>query len=147
MYQHLLNPTFSPTLISTLSSRNAYMLTYTRRRTPTHESQPLSPPSETMNLVSQDNTAFELDLKEHSERYVSLYHPSKRHSCDVFINNLPFPHHSQANLRQMFDFVREGCRTLYRSWDVNDDTVRLLVFEHWHYGTPAFFPYSGQYCF
>ncbi|KAF9023453.1 Ubiquitin carboxyl-terminal hydrolase 48 [Haplosporangium bisporale] len=54
--------------LNTLSSRNAYMLTYTRRRTPTHESQPLSPPSETMNLVSQDNTAFELDLKDYSER-------------------------------------------------------------------------------
>ncbi|KAI9233937.1 MAG: hypothetical protein BYD32DRAFT_424713 [Podila humilis] len=82
--------------LNTLSSRNAYMLTYTRRRTPTHESQPLSPPSETMNLVSQDNTAFELDLKDYSER--------------------------QANLRRMFHSAREGCRTLYRCWDVNCDT-------------------------
>lgn len=27
----------------------------------------------------------------------------------------------------MFHSAREGCRTLYRSWDVNCDTVRLLV--------------------
>ncbi|KAG0021785.1 hypothetical protein BGZ82_011203 [Podila clonocystis] len=82
--------------LNTLSSRNAYMLTYTRRLTPSHESPPHSPPSDTMGLVSQDNADFELDLKEYSER--------------------------QTGLRQKFDTVREECRALYRSWNVNDDT-------------------------
>ncbi|KAF9303117.1 hypothetical protein BGZ74_004312 [Mortierella antarctica] len=82
--------------LNTLSSRNAYMLTYTRRLTPSQEPQPLSPPSKTRGLVSQDNAVFELDLKEYSER--------------------------QATLRQKFATAREECRELYRSWNVNDDT-------------------------
>ncbi|KAG0348422.1 hypothetical protein BG005_011542 [Podila minutissima] len=82
--------------LNTLSSRNAYMLTYTKRLTPSQEPQPLSPPSKTRGLVSQDNAVFELDLKEYSER--------------------------QATLRQKFATAREECRELYRSWNVNDDT-------------------------
>ncbi|KAG0095353.1 hypothetical protein BGZ93_006014 [Podila epicladia] len=82
--------------LNTLSSRNAYMLTYTKRLMPSQESQPLSPPSETMCLVSKDNAAFELDIEEYSER--------------------------QASLQQKFTTAREECRKLYRSWNVNDDT-------------------------
>ncbi|KAG0370867.1 Ubiquitin carboxyl-terminal hydrolase 48 [Gamsiella multidivaricata] len=51
-------------LLSTLSSRNAYMLTYTKRSL-TPPIKPCAPPAETLYVVEQDNTAFQNELKEH----------------------------------------------------------------------------------
>jgi hypothetical protein len=51
---------------STLSSRNAYMLTYTRR-TSEPMVTPRKPPSETLDLVALDNDVFDSELKEYIE--------------------------------------------------------------------------------
>ncbi|KAF9121814.1 hypothetical protein BGW39_010236 [Mortierella sp. 14UC] len=79
---------------NTLSSRSAYMLTYTRRT-----SEPLvtprSPPSETLDLVTVDNASFDEELKEF----------------------LDF----KEEIKSKFDQARELRRKLARCWDVNND--------------------------
>ncbi|KAG0379479.1 hypothetical protein BGX24_000219 [Mortierella sp. AD032] len=79
---------------NTLSSRNAYMLTYTRR---TSESlvTPRKPPSETLDLVTVDNAKFEEELKEYTE--------------------------FKEKVKIKFDQEREVRRKLARCWDVNND--------------------------
>ncbi|KAF9113644.1 hypothetical protein BGX27_001119 [Mortierella sp. AM989] len=52
--------------LNTLSSRNAYMLTYVKRASE-RLSKPSSPPNETLELVLQDNAKLELELKEWAE--------------------------------------------------------------------------------
>ncbi|KAG0305301.1 hypothetical protein BGZ97_001156 [Linnemannia gamsii] len=56
----------SERLLNTLSSRNAYMLTYTRR-TSEPMVTPRKPPSETLDLVALDNDVFDSELKEYIE--------------------------------------------------------------------------------
>lgn len=51
---------------STLSSRNAYMLTYTRR-TSEPSVTPRKPPSDILDLVMTDNADFDNDLKDYTE--------------------------------------------------------------------------------
>lgn len=53
-------------LNSTLSSRNAYMLTYTRR-TSEPSITPRKPPSDILDLVMADNADFDNELKEYTE--------------------------------------------------------------------------------
>lgn len=51
---------------STLSSRNAYMLTYTRR-TSEPSVTPRMPPSDILDLVMADNVDFDNELKDYIE--------------------------------------------------------------------------------
>ncbi|KAF9438453.1 hypothetical protein BGZ76_007846 [Entomortierella beljakovae] len=56
----------SDKLLNTLSSRNAYMLTYTKR-IPQYQRKPSSPPSEILDIVSLDNYSFDKDIQEYRE--------------------------------------------------------------------------------
>ncbi|KAF9358108.1 hypothetical protein BGX26_002476 [Mortierella sp. AD094] len=53
-------------LLNTLSSRNAYMLTYVKRASEL-PNRPSSPPNETLKLVQQDNAKLEIEIKEYEE--------------------------------------------------------------------------------
>ncbi|KAG0273225.1 hypothetical protein BGZ95_010961 [Linnemannia exigua] len=79
---------------NTLSSRNAYMLTYTRR-TSAPLVTPRRPPSETLDLVTADNATFEEELKEYTE--------------------------FKEKVKTKFDQTRQVRRKLTRCWDVNND--------------------------
>ncbi|KAF9090462.1 hypothetical protein BGX29_011475 [Mortierella sp. GBA35] len=81
-------------LLSTLSSRNAYMLTYTRRNSEP-ATKPTTPPSETLDLVTQDNATLDDELKEYAEL--------------------------KEKVKNEFEQSRDERRKLYRCWDVNSD--------------------------
>ncbi|KAF9147747.1 Ubiquitin carboxyl-terminal hydrolase 48 [Linnemannia schmuckeri] len=81
-------------LWDTLSSRNAYMLTYTKR-TSEPSVTPRKPPSDILDLVMVDNAVFDSELKGYTE--------------------------FKEKTRVKFEQDREGRRKLYCSWDVNND--------------------------
>ncbi|KAF9146334.1 hypothetical protein BGX30_001348 [Mortierella sp. GBA39] len=81
-------------LLNTLSSRNAYMLTYTRR-TSEPSVTPRKPPSDILDLVMADNVDFDNELKDYTEL--------------------------KEKTRVKFEQAREDRRKLYCCWDVNDD--------------------------
>ncbi|KAG0062387.1 hypothetical protein BGZ90_003102 [Linnemannia elongata] len=81
-------------LLNALSSRNAYMLTYTRR-TSEPSVTPIKPPSDILDLVMADNADFDNELKDYTE--------------------------IKEKTRVKFEQAREDRRKLYCCWDVNDD--------------------------
>ncbi|KAG0329757.1 Ubiquitin carboxyl-terminal hydrolase 48 [Dissophora globulifera] len=79
--------------LSTLSSRNAYMLTYTKRTS----KAPVKPcpPAETLDVVTQENEVFKTELAVYAQY--------------------------KEQLGQDFERTREKRRELYRSWHVTSD--------------------------
>ncbi|KAG9070684.1 hypothetical protein KI688_008223 [Linnemannia hyalina] len=86
--------------LNTLSSRNAYMLTYTRR-TSEPSVTPRKPPSDILDLVMADNADFDNELKDYTEL--------------------------KEKTRVKFEQAREDRRKVYCCWDVNDDEVSKRI--------------------
>ncbi|KAF9430011.1 hypothetical protein BGZ94_008670 [Podila epigama] len=90
-------------MLDTLSSRNAYMLTYTKKRKTNAKEELTSPPAATMDLVMQDNRSFEKELEGSSTH--------------------------QESVRETFDRLRQERRQLYQIWDVQDDNAAVQLLE------------------
>ncbi|KAG0004864.1 hypothetical protein BGZ79_007763 [Entomortierella chlamydospora] len=89
-------------LLNTLSSRNAYMLTYVRRASEL-PIRPSSPPNETLEIVQQDNAKLEIEIKEYEEY--------------------------KNKVKDDFDRLRDKRRELYRCWGVNSDEVSVEMYD------------------
>ncbi|KAF9956174.1 hypothetical protein BGZ72_002955 [Mortierella alpina] len=84
----------SESYLNSLSSQNAYMLTYTKRAR-TAPVEVCEPPSATLEIVQQDNDAFFKELDQHAKY--------------------------QEQIRRDFEKVQKIRRELYRCWSVSRD--------------------------
>ncbi|CAO3575229.1 unnamed protein product [Mortierella alpina] len=89
-----ISPGASENYLNTLSSQNAYMMTYTKRArlSPARVSEP---PSATLEIVKHDNDAFLKELEQHAKY--------------------------QETIRRVFESARNIRREIYLCWSVSRD--------------------------
>ncbi|KAG0206927.1 hypothetical protein BGX28_001730 [Mortierella sp. GBA30] len=80
--------------LNNLSSRNAYMLTYTKKAD-ISAAEPYAPPAAMLEIVNRDNAAFSVDLKHYAEH--------------------------QDKIRKDFELARRIRRDIYQCWHVDGE--------------------------